>query len=84
MPVFVSNLSRGHGGRVPQTRWVRTLAVGLDWRPDGHTASAVAVTLTVSRARSSPVPEVVACSGIRIMQISNITDAMSMFMYITH
>ena len=36
----------------------------------------------VSRSRSSPVPEVVPGSGT--MQISNIMDAISMFIHITH
>ena len=36
----------------------------------------------VSRSKSSPVPEVVAGSGT--MQISNIMDAISIFIHITH
>ena len=36
----------------------------------------------VSRSRSSPVPEIVAGSGT--MQFSNIMDAISIFIYITH
>ena len=37
---------------------------------------------TVSRSKSSPVPEVVAGSGT--IQTSNIMDAISIFIHITH